>query len=470
MIERALALVDADCLEAGGLLCLYGWGVYFETLDYCAAENAFERALTIAEHESDLQLQMHIHVKAGRMDWLECRFERALEKCSRAIELSKHFDDFVAEAWARYIASSAALRLGDLPASRIHAAPLVIQIGRLRTHPIWLFELYRHPLTYMLEGKWQTARELNERALKVDEPYVPGLLQRALLEYQVGDFDQGNLFLEQFLEKLELPGKPPTANFTLAATAEVVSTLALISGKLDQLALAEDLSTDLLRPTTAGWPRWHRLVLSGRTGASIAAILRTDRKAASEHYPEILPSKGTVFGACAISSDRLLGLLAHTLERTDQAAVHFEEALDFCRKAGYRPELAWTSYDYAGLLLQFGPREDAERALSLLGESLTIASELDMLPLKERITQRLQRTEATTQPDRAYPNRLTEREVQVLRLVASGATNHEIADSLFISTRTVANHVKSILRKTSTANRTEAAAYAFRQGLSENNQ
>ncbi len=42
------------------------------------------------------------------------------------------------------------------------------------------------------------------------------------------------------------------------------------------------------------------------------------------------------------SVDRLLGLLSQTMENRDQAAAHFEEALTFCRKAGYRPELAWT--------------------------------------------------------------------------------------------------------------------------------
>lgn len=35
----------------------------------------------------------------------------------------------------------------------------------------------------------------------------------------------------------------------------------------------------------------------------------------------------------------------------DQAITHFEDALDFCRKAGYRPELAWTYHDYGEALL-----------------------------------------------------------------------------------------------------------------------
>lgn len=65
----------------------------------------------------------------------------------------------------------------------------------------------------------------------------------------------------------------------------------------------------------------------------------------------------------------------------------------------------------------------------------------------------------------AYPDGLTEREVEVLRLVARGRSNREIAEELFITANTVANHMKNILSKTSTANRTEAASYANDKGL-----
>lgn len=64
-----------------------------------------------------------------------------------------------------------------------------------------------------------------------------------------------------------------------------------------------------------------------------------------------------------------------------------------------------------------------------------------------------------------YPDGLTEREVEVLRSVVAGMTDREIAGELIISINTVGNHVRSILNKTSAANRTEAARYAIRHGL-----
>lgn len=60
---------------------------------------------------------------------------------------------------------------------------------------------------------------------------------------------------------------------------------------------------------------------------------------------------------------------------------------------------------------------------------------------------------------------LTERELFVLRLVASGASNQEIAQKLSISVNTVKSHLKNILEKLQLENRTQAATYALKHGL-----
>ena len=72
---------------------------------------------------------------------------------------------------------------------------------------------------------------------------------------------------------------------------------------------------------------------------------------------------------------------------------------------------------------------------------------------------------AATSDKESYPDDLTEREVEVLRLVAQGRSNKDVSEELFITVNTVANHVKKILSKTDSANRTEAAAYAKDKGL-----
>jgi NarL family two-component system response regulator LiaR len=60
---------------------------------------------------------------------------------------------------------------------------------------------------------------------------------------------------------------------------------------------------------------------------------------------------------------------------------------------------------------------------------------------------------------------LTEREMEVLKLIAKGQSNSEIAESLVISVNTVKGHVSNILSKLHLADRTQAAVYAWRQGI-----
>jgi DNA-binding CsgD family transcriptional regulator len=65
----------------------------------------------------------------------------------------------------------------------------------------------------------------------------------------------------------------------------------------------------------------------------------------------------------------------------------------------------------------------------------------------------------------ASPAGLTRREIEVLRHLALGKTNREIAESLSISEHTVVNHLSHIFGKIGVDNRTGAAAFALRQGI-----
>jgi DNA-binding NarL/FixJ family response regulator len=151
------------------------------------------------------------------------------------------------------------------------------------------------------------------------------------------------------------------------------------------------------------------------------------------------------------------------MERWEEAAQHFVDALAMNARMGARPWLAHTQYQYAVMLLARNQSGDRDKAVSLLHEALTTAHELGMQALEKRIAVYVEPQPASVPTASDVLADLSQREVEVLRLLAAGKSNREIADVLCISLNTVATHVRSILTKTGTANRTEAAAYALRR-------
>ncbi|HXH13179.1 MAG TPA: AAA family ATPase [Alphaproteobacteria bacterium] len=169
--------------------------------------------------------------------------------------------------------------------------------------------------------------------------------------------------------------------------------------------------------------------------------------------------------ACYGAAERYLGMLAAAMRRWAEAQRHFEAALAMNARMEAKPWLAHTQYHYAKMLLARGQPDDCQQAAALLEAAITTGQELGMRALEQRVTALLAQSRSEPRRASAYPDGLTRREVEVLRLIALGKSNRDIADALFISLNTVANHVRNILSKTGAANRTEAAAYAIRHGF-----
>ena len=127
-------------------------------------------------------------------------------------------------------------------------------------------------------------------------------------------------------------------------------------------------------------------VIFASTGLAIMAVEELDINEASSQYETLMDWHG-VYPLC-YASDRILGLLARTMGNKDDSQRHFEDALAFCRKAGYRPELAWSLCDYADMLLERNEDGGSAKATAMLDESLAISTELGMKPLMERVLSR----------------------------------------------------------------------------------
>jgi len=107
-------------------------------------------------------------------------------------------------------------------------------------------------------------------------------------------------------------------------------------------------------------------------------------------------------------------------------------------------------------------------AAGLAAEAHAFASSIGAAPLRTSVETLVRRARLDVPGvDRVATGDLglTAREAEVLRLVAAGRTNREIADELFISAKTASVHVSNILRKVGATTRGEAAAIAHREGL-----
>ena len=111
-----------------------------------------------------------------------------------------------------------------------------------------------------------------------------------------------------------------------------------------------------------------------------------------------------------------------------------------------------------GYLLKGAPRDELFKAIRVVSEGGSLLQPVVASKLIEHITSQHQAAQAGPEP-------LTDREMEVLRWIAQGRSNKEIAAALVISERTVKFHVSSILGKLGASNRTEAVTIAAQRGL-----
>lgn len=117
----------------------------------------------------------------------------------------------------------------------------------------------------------------------------------------------------------------------------------------------------------------------------------------------------------------------------------------------------------AGYILKDASREELVRAVRVTAEGGAIIAP-SMLPQLLRQMERIVRFPSST-PTCALVEKLSARELEVLRLVAEGCTNQDIATRLIVSPTTVKTHVQNILQKLGVSDRTQAAVFAVRSGL-----
>ena len=462
LLREALAAQDSgDSTMKAQLLSSLARALIFSGED-AQAEIVHQQAVAMARRSGDPGTLVTTLVSTLSARWQPERSAQRLRDIEEALQLAERSNNVLGALDARAWQLFELMELGDLSTWRVQLEQLERSAAELR-QPFERYVGATSRATFaLMQGRFDTAARLIEQALQIGRR-MPGLDAPGVYGMQMFTLrsEQGRLRELAPLVRAFVNATPRAATWRpgLALLYSEIGLLDEARNEFEELA-AERFAIvrhDALRAASLAYL------------AQVCARL-DDKGRADVLYSMLLPYEGrnlligTTVG-CLGAASSLLGLLATTRHEWRDAQRHFEDALAMNRRQGAEPALARTRVHYASMRLARNGDGDIDAARILLQEARAAAQRMDMRALVEQIDDMLPLTAHTSSP--ACPAGLSTREIEVLLLVSSGLGNRELADRLFLSPNTVANHIRAILAKTHSANRTEAAAFAIRHGLTE---
>ena len=351
-----------------------------------------DEAIAMARRLGDRPTLAYVLERAHWATWGPENLEQRLAVATEITELAEDAGDIAAQIQIRMWRLAHLLEMGDIRAVDAEHEACRRLADRLR-QPYNLWQVATVDATIaLLEGRFSEVELLAQRALAIGQEAenrnavaLCGVQILALRreEGRLGELEAG---MAEFVD--QYPGIPGWR-----------SGLAWLHTELGHEAEARREFERMSDPGFSGFPRdmfWLKsMTLLAEVCASLGDVERAD-----DLYRTLLPyaERCIIDAPVAASSGsvgRPLGCLATTLSRFDEAAAHFERALEVNARIRARPWLAYTQYEYARMLLARGEPDGSARARELLGEALATADRLGMTSLAERARPVKAQAEAT---------------------------------------------------------------------------
>ena len=395
---------------------------------------------------------------------------------ARALELATLTDMAGVELRVRTLLARLSLESGDVAeAGRFaHAGVERAAAAGLSMAPYGLDLQYLHYLAHYADGRWDHAQQIADsfpvRIASVAEARLSAMAlfidiargsqrvadRRAWLEPwlardQLAAYIAQGLLAEDAYWAGDLPG----------ALAQVRATIAAATAWA-----GDDLGPQVIRPAAVGIGALADQARLARAAGQSADALVTDAQALAELARSAVSSKRRAASALGVDGRGWLARAEAELRRTadDNDPENWRIVIATFTPA-YVYETARGRWRLAEALAEAGDREEAQREWQLAAAT---ASDLRATRLRAALADLGRRARLGT-ASRAVPGSplsvLTNRELEVLRSIAAGRSNREIAAELFISEKTVSVHVSNILAKLGVGSRTAAAAIAHDNGI-----
>jgi DNA-binding CsgD family transcriptional regulator len=214
------------------------------------------------------------------------------------------------------------------------------------------------------------------------------------------------------------------------------------------------------------WLTWSGAVLGRSQGQALWAQYHRqagDLEQARTHAEQALAHATDPRQPLALlAAHRLLGELDTDAGAHEAARAHLDTSLALATACHAPYERALTLLALADLHAVTGRGADATTALD---DARALCVPLDARPALARAEALMQRLTSVRAAPVAHPGGLSAREVEVLRLVAQGCTDQQVAAHLFLSPRTVNGHLRSIYNKLGVSSRAAATRFALDHGL-----
>jgi ATP/maltotriose-dependent transcriptional regulator MalT len=290
-------------------------------------------------------------------------------------------------------------------------------------------------------GEWDSAEEEVRRVCAELDGFSVATVAEAYYEAGTIRHSRGDLAgAEEALRSAHRLGRDPQPGLALLRLAQ------------GRVPVAEASIRVALAATGSGNPLARVPLLEAQVRIALAA---RDLDTAGAACAELAATAGTFDSSgLAVAATQARGAVL-------LAGGRPEEAVGVLRGACGRWQDLHAPYECARVRVLLA------RAYRELGDEDAAALELDAAaPVFDRLGAALDAVDvAQLRRGRSLPGGLTEREAEVLGLVAAGRTNQEVADALVLSRKTVARHLSNIFTKLGLTSRTAAAAFAYQHGL-----